>query len=66
MIPFQILHIYLEAKIDETKTVEYIAVNLKEALANPQSSANVSLFPNDRLVIYSKNEYSDESFVQVG
>ena len=54
------------SKIDEAKTVEYIAVNLKEALANPQSSANVALFPNDRLVIYSKNEYSDESFVQVG
>jgi len=50
---------------EETKTVEYIAVNLKEALKNPTSAANVTLSPKDRIVFYSKNNYADESFVKV-
>ena len=52
-------------KIAEAKTQEYIAVNLSEALQNPASAANISLQPGDRLVIYSKNSYVDESFVRV-
>jgi len=50
----------------EAKTKEYIGVNLKEALENPTSTANISLEPRDRLVIYSRNNYTDESFIRVG
>lgn len=52
-------------RVEDAKTQEYISVNLKEALANPKSAANISLEPKDRLVIYSKNSYTDESFVRV-
>jgi protein involved in polysaccharide export with SLBB domain len=52
-------------KNKEAKTQEYVAVNLKNALENPSSIDNISLQPGDRLVIYSKNNYTDESFVRV-
>lgn len=52
-------------KGDAAKTVEYIPVNLKEALNNPSSSSNISLEPKDRLVVYSKNNYTDESFIRI-
>lgn len=50
---------------EKSKTIEYIAVNLKEALNNPSSSSNIALAPKDKLVIYSKDNYTDESFVRV-
>ncbi len=50
---------------NKAKTIEYVAINLKQALSNPASAANVDLEPNDRLVVYSKNNYTDESFVKV-
>ena len=53
------------APTDDFKTQEYISVDLKEALENPLSPANISLKPKDRLVVYSKNSYTDESFVKV-
>jgi protein involved in polysaccharide export with SLBB domain len=49
----------------DAKTQEYIGVNLKQALANPSSSANIALEPKDRIVVYSKNNFTDESFVKV-
>jgi len=52
-------------KDDGAKTQEYIVVNLKEALENPGSGANLALEPGDKLVIYSRNNYTDESFVRV-
>lgn len=52
-------------KNEEAKTQEYIYVNLKEAINNPLSASNVHLEPKDRLVIYSKNNYTDESFIRV-
>ncbi len=52
-------------KLEDAKTQEYLAVNLREALTNPQSNANLDLEPKDRLVIYSKNNYTDESFIKV-
>ncbi len=57
-------YIFRNSTVD-TKTVEYIAVNLKEALKNPGSAANVTLSPKDRIVFYSKNNFTDESFVKV-
>ncbi len=47
------------------KTQEYIAVNLKDAIMNPASVANINLEPGDRLVIYSRNNYVDEAFIRV-
>jgi protein involved in polysaccharide export with SLBB domain len=52
-------------KINDAKTQEYIAVNLKEALNNPTSPSNVSLMPKDRIVFYLKNNYTDESFIRI-
>jgi len=52
-------------EIKDARTMEYLAVNLKLALENPTSGNNVSLQPGDRLVVYSKNNYTDESFVKV-
>lgn len=52
-------------KTNDAKTQEYIPVNLKDALENVVSSSNLSLFPGDRMVVYSKENYTDESFVKV-
>ena len=46
--------------------LEYIPVNLKEALFNPSSAENILIKPNDRLVIYNKNKFKEEFFVEVG
>lgn len=53
------------SKLDDVNTVEYINVNLKAALNDPVSEANIALMPNDKLVIYSKNYYTDQTFIQV-
>jgi protein involved in polysaccharide export with SLBB domain len=53
------------SKIEDAKTQEYISINLNEALTNPNSATNIELEPGDRLVIYSRNNYIDESFVKV-
>lgn len=52
-------------KDDGAKTQEYIAVNLKQAMESPGSASNIALEPGDKLVIYSRNNYTDESFVRV-
>jgi len=44
---------------------EYIRIDLEQALSNPESSANISLKPFDKLVVFSKLTYIDESFVNV-
>ncbi|MBC7886179.1 MAG: SLBB domain-containing protein [Saprospiraceae bacterium] len=53
------------SRSENAKTREYIYVNLREAVNNPGSVSNVNLEPNDRLVVYSKNNYTDESFIRV-
>ena len=53
------------SKIQDAKTIEYIPINFKEILANPSSASNIALVPGDRLVVYSKNNYTDESFIRV-
>lgn len=45
---------------------EYILVNVKEAVKNPSSAANISLQPNDKLIVYSKYDYMDGSIISVG
>lgn len=53
------------SKISDAKTVEYIPINLKEILKDPSSVSNIALVPGDRLVVYSKNNYTDESFIRI-
>lgn len=53
------------SNLDEAKTLEYIQINLKEILSNPNSTANIGLEPGDKIIVYSKNTYTDEAFIQV-
>ena len=46
--------------------LEYVPVKLKEALFNPSSAENVIIQPNDKLVIYNKNQFKEDFFVEVG
>ncbi len=50
---------------DNSKNLEYILVNLKEALANPNSSSNLVLEPNDRLVVPNNDSYLDGAQVLI-
>lgn len=49
----------------DAKTQEYIFVDLKAVLSNTGSNANYEIQPLDRLVVYSRNNYLDESFIKV-
>ena len=48
-----------------TKLTEYIRVDLEQALNAPESSANFNLEPFDKIVVFSKLTYVDESFVKL-
>ncbi|MFZ1705197.1 MAG: SLBB domain-containing protein [Saprospiraceae bacterium] len=50
----------------EKEAPEYIYVNIKDAVDNPNSNSNILLYPNDRLIVYSKYNYIDGSFISVG
>lgn len=57
---------YIFRKVSPTsKELEYVPVNLEQALTDPTSNANVLIQPNDRLVIYNKYSYKDEFNVSV-
>ncbi|MFK8102530.1 MAG: SLBB domain-containing protein [Saprospiraceae bacterium] len=47
------------------KQKEYIRVNLKELMANPQSPTNFVLKPYDILEVYSNVTYTDEVYIRV-
>ena len=53
------------SKVKDAKTQEYISVNLKNAISDPVSAANISLQPGDKLIVYSRNNFADESFIRV-
>jgi protein involved in polysaccharide export with SLBB domain len=53
------------SKNDGDQSIEYIGFNLKSALANRNSPDNISLMPNDKLVIYSRDYYTEKTFVQL-
>ncbi len=48
------------------KQVEYIRVNLKNALAHPQSTDNITLQAFDKLHVFSNLTFTDEAFVSIG
>ncbi len=55
----------LRRETTDSKSKEYIRVNLKEAIENPESNANYQLTPFDSLVVYSKFIYEDDFKVSV-
>ena len=44
---------------------EYRIVDLKTAFENPESAENVTINPNDRIVVPSKTNYMDQYYVQI-
>lgn len=57
---------YIFRKVSPTsRELEYLPVNLEQALTDPTSNANILIQPNDRLVVYNKYSYSDEFVVNI-
>ncbi len=57
---------YIHRRDPETKKLkEYVRVNLKNAIENPNSADNVLLRPNDSLVVYDYTDFLDKAFVKV-
>ncbi|MEO1409511.1 MAG: SLBB domain-containing protein [Bacteroidota bacterium] len=44
---------------------QYIRINLREAIANPQSTANLALQAQDRVEVLSQYRFVNESFVKI-
>ncbi len=53
------------AKPDNNKEIQYIRVNLREALNNPQSTDNLALQAQDRVEVLSQFRFTNESFVKI-
>jgi protein involved in polysaccharide export with SLBB domain len=47
------------------KLVEYIKIDVKEAIQNPYSKENIRLMPNDSIYLMSKEDFIDEGFIKV-
>ena len=57
---------YIYRKISPASAeLEYVPINLKEALFNPSSASNLLIQPNDKLIIYNKNSFKEDFYVQV-
>ena len=52
-------------KEENSKDIEYILVDVKEAVAHPNSSANLVLEPFDRLFIPNNDTYLDDANVMI-
>lgn len=52
-------------KEENSKDIEYILVDIKQAMANPGSSANMALEPFDRLFIPNNDTYLDDANVMI-
>jgi len=59
---FAIIH---RRDLDNEKKKGYLRINVREAMENPASESNVLLQPNDRIQIFRKESYTDESTVLV-
>jgi len=51
--------------LNNTKQGEYIRVNIREVISNPNSSENVELKPLDNLIIYGKERFYENTFINV-
>jgi protein involved in polysaccharide export with SLBB domain len=52
-------------KPDDISVIDYIYVDIRQAIENPNSTANISLEPRDRVVVYDKSSYYDKSVVNI-
>lgn len=48
-----------------SKLVEYIKIDVKEAIEKPYSKENIRLMPNDSLYLMSKEAFIDEGYIKV-
>jgi protein involved in polysaccharide export with SLBB domain len=47
------------------KILEYIKIDVKEAIQNPFSKENIRLMPNDSIYLMSKENFIDEGYIKV-
>ena len=47
------------------KNIEYVRINVRNAINNPNSTDNLVMMPNDSLHILSREDYVDEGFIKV-
>ena len=47
------------------KDIEYLKINVRNAISKPNSSDNMVLMPNDSLHILSKEDFVDEGYIKV-
>jgi protein involved in polysaccharide export with SLBB domain len=47
------------------KKVQYVSIDVKEALEKPYSDANVRLMPNDSIYLMSKEDFVDAGYIRV-
>jgi protein involved in polysaccharide export with SLBB domain len=48
-----------------SKLVEYIKIDVKEAIEKPYSKENIRLLPNDSLYLMSKEAFIDEGYIRI-
>jgi protein involved in polysaccharide export with SLBB domain len=48
-----------------SKLIEYIKIDVKEAIEKPYSKENIRLMPNDSLYLMSKEAFIDEGYIRV-
>lgn len=56
---------YIIRNIPGTTSTEYLAVNLKNAINNPNSSDNINIRPGDIIQVYEKEQYLDETYITI-
>jgi protein involved in polysaccharide export with SLBB domain len=47
------------------KKIQYVPIDIKEAIEKPYSNANVRLMPNDSIYLMSKEDFVDEGYIRV-
>lgn len=57
---------YIYRKISpNSPELQYVVVNLREALLSPGSDSDILIKPNDRLVISNRNQFKQDFYIQV-
>ena len=52
--------------VTNLKKGEYLRINIKEVMENPNSDQNILLKPHDNLTIYSNETFYEEAYINVG
>jgi protein involved in polysaccharide export with SLBB domain len=48
-----------------SKKIQYVTIDVKEAIEKPYSNANVRLMPNDSIYLLSKEDFVDAGYIRV-